>query len=238
VSTPVPQARTAHPPAPRRRGQMSAADRDAVLRDALTEIGLALDDARIALLLEYIGLLDKWNGVYNLTAVRDPDQMLLQHVVDSLAVIPALVARQPLDGARIADVGSGAGLPGIPLAIVYPGATVQLIDPVGKKSAFQRQCQAELGLRNLIVTNARAESVTQTQDLVICRAFASLADFVASARGMTGPQTLLAAMKGQSPDDEIAALPPGLSVETVPIAVPRLGAARHLVLIAQHSHAE
>jgi 16S rRNA (guanine527-N7)-methyltransferase len=202
-----------------------------VLRDALAALGLALDDARIDLLLDYLGLLDKWNGVYNLTAIRDPDQMLVQHLVDSLAVIPVLAARLALDDARIADVGSGAGLPGIPLAIVHPGATVQLIEPVGKKSAFQRQCQAELGLRNLVVTNDRAESVTQAQDLVICRAFASLADFVIAARGMTGPATLLAAMKGQAPHDEIAALPPGLSVETVPIDVPLLDATRHLVLM-------
>jgi 16S rRNA (guanine527-N7)-methyltransferase len=233
VSTPVPQARTARPSAARRRAASSAADREAVLREAVAAIGLALDDDHIARLLDYVGLLDKWNAVYNLTAIRDPDQMLVQHVVDSLAVVPALAARLPLANARIADVGSGAGLPGIPLAILYPDATVQLIDPVGKKSAFQRQCQAELGLRNLVVTHGRAESVTQTQDLIVCRAFASLADFVGAAQRMTGPQTLLAAMKGQLPDDEIAALPPGISVEALPIAVPRLDAARHLVLMGR-----
>jgi 16S rRNA (guanine527-N7)-methyltransferase len=202
-----------------------------LLRGCLDELGLALDDARIGQLLAYVGLLHKWNRVYNLTAVRDPRQMLVQHVVDSLAVIPALSARVALECASVADVGSGAGLPGLPLAVALPGARVRLIEPVGKKAAFQRQCQAELGLTNVTVYNDRVETLAEVHDLVICRAFSSLADFVVAAAGITGPETLLAAMKGQPPHDEIAALPSDLSVEIVPIAVPGLAASRHLVLI-------
>ena len=197
----------------------------------LHEIGLALDATQVAKLLAYLALLQKWNATYNLTAVRDPDEMLVQHLLDSLAVIPAVDARVPLAHARIADVGSGAGLPGIPWAIVFPAATVRLVEPVGKKSAFQRQCQAELGLANLIVTNGRAEDVRDPQDVVVCRAFASLADFVAASESMAPAGSVRVAMKGRVPEAELRALPAGLDVETIPVHVPQLNADRHLVLM-------
>jgi 16S rRNA (guanine527-N7)-methyltransferase len=221
------------------RPRVDAADpaawvsREASLRSALAELGLTLDDARVRQLLDYVGLLHKWNTVYNLTAIRDPDAMLVQHLFDSLAVIPPLLAQDDLqlEAARVADVGSGAGLPGIPLAIVFPRATVRLVDPVGKKSAFQRQCQAELALTNIMIYNGRAEAVKEIHDLVICRAFASLADFVRASDGMTGPETVLAAMKGQAPANELASLPAGLTTQVHPVRVPGLDASRHLVLI-------
>jgi 16S rRNA (guanine527-N7)-methyltransferase len=205
--------------------------RERVLQAAILELGLHLDPSQAGRLLGYLDLLHKWNATYNLTAVRDPDAMLVQHLIDSLAVIPPLQRRIRLDTARIADVGSGAGIPGIPLAIALPGARVTLVEPVGKKSAFQRQCQAELALTNVIIYNGRAEALTELQDLIVCRAFASLADFVEASAAMTGPATILAAMKGQRPDAEVAALPPGLSAEVVPIVVPGMAASRHLVLI-------
>jgi 16S rRNA (guanine527-N7)-methyltransferase len=218
------------------RGRPPAVDdssaRERTLRDCIEELGLDLVDAQVDRLLRFLSLLHKWNAVYNLTSVRDPNEMLIQHVVDSLAVIPPLAARSRLGSARIADVGSGAGLPGIPLAIAFPESRVQLIEPVGKKSAFQSQCKAELALTNLIIYNGRAEAVHEVQDIVICRAFASLAAFAAASVGMTGPGTLLVAMKGQAPDAEIAALPAGAWVaESLPIAVPRSSARRHLVLM-------
>jgi 16S rRNA (guanine527-N7)-methyltransferase len=221
---------------PGSRGRPPAADdssaRERTLRECIGELGLELADTQVERLLRFLSLLHKWNAVYNLTSVRDPNDMLIQHVVDSLAVIPPLAARSHLASARIADVGSGAGLPGIPLAIVLPESRVQLIEPVGKKSAFQAQCKAELALTNLIIYHGRAEAVSEVQDIVICRAFASLATFAAVSAGMIGAGTLLVAMKGQAPEAEIAALPAGeWSAESLPIAVPRSSARRHLVLM-------
>lgn len=204
-----------------------------MLRQGVDEIGLALDDMTRQRLLDYLALLRKWNAVYNLTAVRDPSQMLIQHLLDSLAVIPPLRRHVALDGARIADVGSGAGLPGIPLAIVHPEALILSIEPVGKKTAFQRQVCSELALANVNVYTGRAEGLSTPCDVVLCRAFASLADFVDVATGLTGPSTLLVAMKGQRHgiDAELAALGDGFTVEVEPLRVPFLAAERHLVLL-------
>ena len=202
---------------------------------------LALDASLADRLLDYLALLVKWNGVYNLTAVREPDAMLRQHLLDSLSVVVPLATRLPQrDGApsaRIVDVGSGAGLPGIVLALAWPRAHVMLVEPVGKKAAFLRQCQGELALTNLEVKATRVESLGapeagQVPDLVVCRAFASLADFATAIDRLVGPHTLIAAMKGATPDDEIAALPPRWAVtEVLPLRVPALDAARHLVLM-------
>lgn len=217
-------------------GTTDAAGRELILRASLTALGLSLVDHQVARLLAYLDLLRKWNKIYNLTAIRDPDEMLQQHLVDTLTVIPVLAGRIRLETALIADVGSGAGLPGIPLAIAFPHAQVLLIEPVGKKSAFQRQCQAELALTNVRVLNDRSESVQARQDLVICRAFASLPDFVAATEGMTDAMTLRVAMKGRLPEDELAALGRArLSVETLRLTVPGLDAERHLVLMRQAS---
>jgi len=225
-------------------GSVRAAGFDrAALRErllaGLAELGL---DASLAdRLLAYLALLVKWNGVYNLTAVREPAAMLRQHLLDSLSVVAPLAARLPQrDGApagRIVDVGSGAGLPGIVLALAWPRANVVLVEPVGKKAAFLRQCQGELALTNLRVEATRVESLdahqaAQAPDLVVCRAFASLADFATAIDRLAGPHTLVAAMKGAAPHDEIAALPAHWIVtEVLPLRVPELDAARHLVLM-------
>lgn len=221
------------PPDRRPAGRRGDVDLPALLAQGAAELGLLLDDATLRRLLDYVGLLRKWNSVYNLTSIRDSAQMLVQHLMDSLAILPALRGRLDLDHATVADIGSGAGLPGLVVAIVHPGIHVVSIEPVGKKSAFQRQVCAELALTNVEVLTGRAETVARTVDLVLCRAFASLADFVDIATGLTGPDTLLAAMKGQRReiDEELEALPADCTAGVVPIQVPFLDAERHLVLI-------
>jgi len=223
------------PPEPQRPAAAGSTTGDLprLLRDGAAALGLTLDEQAQQSLLDYLALLRKWNAVYNLTAVRDPSQMLIQHLLDSLAVIPVLRRYLDLDSARIVDVGSGAGLPGIPLAIVHPKAHILSVDPVGKKTAFQRQVSAELALANFNVYTGRVESLSTRSDLVVCRAFASLEDFAHAAAGLTGPATLLAAMKGQRDgiDTEIAALGADFTVEVEPLHVPFLAAERHLVLM-------
>ncbi|MFN9774385.1 MAG: 16S rRNA (guanine(527)-N(7))-methyltransferase RsmG [Burkholderiales bacterium] len=203
------------------------------LRQGAAELGLVLPEPVLRRLLDYLALLAKWNAVYNLTAIRDRQDMLVQHLLDALSILPALRRRLDLDRATVADVGSGAGLPGLPLAIVHPGARLVSIEPVGKKTAFQRQACAELALTNIEVYTGQAESLARPCDLVTCRAFASLVDFVDAAARLTGPTTLLAAMKGQRAglDAEAAALPRDCVVEVEPLRVPFLDAERHLVLI-------
>lgn len=224
-------------------GRGSAAlDREVLgsrLAAGLGELGLP--GSLAARLLDYLALLVKWNAVYNLTAVRDPQQMLTQHLLDSLSIVAPLAAHLPQrDGApagRVVDVGSGAGLPGIVLALAWPRADILLVEPVGKKAAFLRQCQSELALTNLQVAGIRVEELDDSQrlpapDLVVCRAFASLADYVASIDRLAGPSTVVAAMKGVMPDDEIADLPPTWAVfAALALQVPGLDAKRHLLLL-------
>ena len=218
---------------PDRRQAADRAELESRLRQGVTELGLAPAEPVLRRLLDFVGLLAKWNAVYNLTAIRDPADMLVQHLLDALSILPPLRRRLDLDRCSVADVGSGAGLPGLPLAIVHPGARLVSIEPVGKKTAFQRQVCTELRLTNVEVYTGRAESLARPFDLVTCRAFASLADFVDAAARLTGPATLLAAMKGQRAglEAERAALPPGCAVEVEPLRVPFLDAERHLVLI-------
>jgi 16S rRNA (guanine527-N7)-methyltransferase len=208
-------------------------DLPALLAQGSAELGLSLDEATLRRLLDYLGLLHKWNSVYNLTSVRDPAQMLVQHLLDSMAIVPALRKRLDLDHATLADIGSGAGLPGLVIAILHPATHLVSIEPVGKKTAFQRQVCAELALTNVEVVTARAETLGRTVDLVLCRAFASLVDYVDVAAGLTGPDTLLAAMKGQRREiaEELEALPADCTAGIEPIHVPFLDAERHLVLI-------
>jgi 16S rRNA (guanine527-N7)-methyltransferase len=211
----------------------SDVDLAGLLAQGTAELGLGLAEPALRKLLDYLALMRKWNAVYNLTAVRDPAQMLVQHLLDALAILPALRARLDLDRATVADIGSGAGLPGLPLAIVHPGVRLVSIEPVGKKTAFQRQVCAELALTNVEIVTARAETLHRPMDLVLCRAFASLVDFIDAAAGLTGPATLLAAMKGtrREIDDELDALPPDCTAGVEPVRVPFLDAERHLVLI-------
>jgi 16S rRNA (guanine527-N7)-methyltransferase len=179
-------------------------------------------------LLEYVALLHKWNQVYNLTAVRDQQEMLSHHILDSLAVIPHV------RGAHILDVGSGGGLPGIPLALARPDASITLIDSSHKKSAFLQQAVIELALTNVAVVCERVETwdTTQRFDVVISRAFAELREFVVAAGRLCAAHGLLVAMKGVHPYEELAQIPPDYAVRDVlSLEVPGLRAQRHLVLL-------
>lgn len=224
----------------RRLGSTRAAaafDRAGLIRaldDGLTGLGLSIPAFQREQLIDYLALLSRWNAVYNLTAVRDPDAMLVHHLLDSLAIVQPLAARGPFGS--VVDVGSGGGLPGVVLAIVWPEAFVHLVEPVGKKAAFLRQCASELALTGLRVHATKIESLAGRRefeaDLIVCRAFASLRDFVAGLGGLVGPATIVAAMKGRLPNDEIASLPDDWRVQQVlPLDVPRLGAERHLLLL-------
>jgi len=196
----------------------------AALDRGLAEMTLALPSGARERLLAYLALLAKWNRTYNLTAIRDPLAMVAQHLLDSLSVLPHLpLAAQH---ARLADAGSGAGLPGIPLAIARPGWHVALAESSQKKAAFLRQAAIELALHNVEVHEGRVEAWRPQPlfDLVISRAFATLADFIAACRHLVIPGGTLAAMKGAVPQDMQA------HFLLVPLRVPLLNAQRHLVL--------
>lgn len=206
-----------------------------LLEEGVRELGLDLSDAQLGKLLDYVALLSKWNAVYNLTAIRDPRQMLIQHILDSLSIVPHLAPRGP---SSVLDVGSGGGLPGIVLAIVLPEWTVTVNDIVHKKSAFQAQAKAELGLANLSVVTGRVETlqpgaeVPAKFDVIVSRAFAELADFVTLARHLVAEHGAIWAMKGVRPDAEIERLPAGAHVEQViRLNVPSLDAERHLIKV-------
>lgn len=206
------------------------------LRAGVRDLGLDLDEAQIGQLLDFLALLQKWNKVYNLTAVRDPQEMLTHHLLDSLAAVAPLrrhVAEQggalpvPL---RLLDVGSGGGLPGVVFAICCPGVDVSCVDTVAKKAAFIQQAAAALRLRNLHGIHARVETLPGPFDVVSCRAFASLPDFTSWSQGALAPGGVWLAMKGKHPADEIAALPSGVQVFHVEqLTVPGLGAERCIV---------
>lgn len=208
------------------------------MTDALAEslhagvqaLGLALDEAQITRLLDFQGLLQKWNRVYNLTAVRDPGEMLTHHLLDSLAAVAPLkrhLSQQGGAGQRLLDVGSGGGLPGVVFAICCPDLDVSCVDTVAKKAAFIQQAAASLGLKNLHGIHARVETLVGPFDVVSCRAFAALADFTAWSRQALAPHGVWLAMKGRQPRDEIAALPAGVQVFHVEqLAVPGLDAER------------
>jgi len=210
-----------------------AADSNTNLRrrldDGIAALGLPLDADHQERLLAYLALLVKWNQAYNLTAIRDPLEMVTKHLLDSLAVLPHL------HGTRVLDVGSGAGLPGIPLAICDPAREFTLLDSNGKKTRFLLQAKGELRLSNLSVVHSRLEQYRPGQlfDTVTARAFASLADMTAGTAHLLAPGGSLLAMKGEYPQDELDALPPGFVVrEIIALTVPGLEAQRHLVRIA------
>ena len=204
------------------------------LRAGLQTLDLALDEAQIAALLDYVDLIQKWTRVYNLTAVRDPQDMLTHHLLDSLAVVRPL--RQQLaalgrdESVRVLDVGAGAGLPGVVLAICCPTMTVHCVDTVAKKAAFVQQAAVSLKLPRLRGIHARVESLTEPYDVVCSRAFASLADFTQWSIGALAPEGVWMAMKGKHPQAELLALDPGVQVFHVePLQVPGLDAERCLV---------
>ena len=210
---------------------MSTADQ---LKRGLIALGLALEQATQRRLLDYIALIEKWNRVYNLTAIREPEKMVSHHLLDSLAVAPHLHAK------RLLDVGSGAGLPGIPLALANAEMHVTLLDSNHKKTAFLHQVVVELEVKNAEVCSERVESL-QTQnkfDVIISRAFSDMGEFVRITRHLLAPGGIFAAMKGLHPYEEIEKLPPDCKVRQVlPLAIPGLDGARHLVLIGLDDHA-
>ena len=202
---------------------------EAPLRAGLQTLGLVLEDGQVAALLEYLGLIQKWTRVYNLTAVRDPQEMLTHHLLDSLAVIAPmrrqLAALGVGESLRVLDVGAGAGLPGVVLAICCPALTVHCVDTVAKKAAFVQQVAVSLRLPNLRGIHARVESLTDPYDLVCSRAFASLLDFTTWSAAALAPAGVWMAMKGKDPQAEIGALGADVGVFHVePLQVPSLDA--------------
>ena len=211
---------------------MSVAARDTspspLLDQGLAELGLELDSNARRKLLEFVAQLERWNRVYNLTSIRGAEKIVSVHLLDSLSIVPHVSARRAL------DVGSGGGLPGIPLAIAQPETEVTLLDSSQKKTAFLRQVVGELALAKARVVCARVES-WQTEDrfdLIVSRAFSELGEFAAKSRHLLADGGVLAAMKGMRPVQEISALPQDIRVRDVKsLEVPGLGAERHLVLM-------
>lgn len=207
------------------------------LQKGLDDLGLSLSDSQQSQLLAYLDLIAKWTKVYNLTAVRDAQEMLTHHLLDSLAVIQPL--RRELDRLvlpeghaqwSLLDVGSGAGLPGIVIAITCPDVSVTCVDTVAKKAAFIQQVSATLKLPNLKGLHARVESLTAPYDVVSSRAFASLVDFTAWSQSALAPHGVWMAMKGKRPDLELAALPETTRVFHVEqLQVPGLDAERCII---------
>jgi 16S rRNA (guanine527-N7)-methyltransferase len=199
-----------------------------LLRQGVAGIGLALPAEAMDQLAGYLDLLVKWNRVYNLTAIRDEAKLVSHHVLDSLAVV------SHLPGGNMVDVGSGAGLPGIPIAISCPGRAVTLLDSNHKKSAFLKQVIAELGLATTQVVTERVETYRPSElfKTVISRAFSDLADFVKLAGHLCASDGVMIAMKGLHPDKEMAGVPSSWKVlKTVRLEIPQLEASRHLVFM-------
>lgn len=206
------------------------------LLSAAEQLGVQLTDAQADALLCYLDLIQKWTKVYNLTAVRDPKEMLTHHLLDSLAAVPPLrralaqADLPPGQGARLLDVGAGAGLPGVVIAVCCPEVDVNCVDTVAKKAAFIQQVAVSLKLPNLRGVHARVENLDGPFDVVTSRAFASLVDFTTWSRQALGPQSVWLAMKGKHPAEEIAALPASVQVFHVePLVVPGLDAERCIV---------
>ena len=199
-----------------------------LLQRGLDQIQLALSEQQQEQLLLYVGLLHKWNKAYNLTAVRDPEEMLIKHILDSLSVVPFCgEARSML------DIGAGAGLPSIVLAIVYPGLRVSGLDSNIKKTRFMQQVSYELNLSNFYVVHARADTaeLTQTFDIIISRAFASLFDFVELALPRLTPKGQIYAMKGRHLESELAEASSLCDItDVIPLTVPYLPEERHLII--------
>lgn len=209
------------------------ADRDLLrqrLDAGLSALGVALDATAIRRLLDYVELLERWNAAYNLTAVRDPAEMVTRHLVDSLAIVPYV------SGATLADLGSGAGLPGIPLAIAAPDRATLLVDSNGKKARFLREAVRRLELKHVRVAESRVEDVRGTFECITARAFASLADMLGWGGHLLAPDGVWLAMKGRVDAGELDAVPAGFRVEKiVALNVPGLDAERHLVILKRSS---
>ena len=213
-----------------------------VLSEGVSELGLTLKDAKQAQLLSYMSLIQKWNKVYNLTALRSPEEILTHHLLDSLSAVAPLsrelerIQIGVLDEPSLLDVGSGGGLPGVVIAICCPHVKVTCVDAVSKKSAFVQQVAASLKLSNLKGVHSRVENLTGPFDVVCSRAFAALPDFVSWSVTALSDAGVWMAMKGKRPTDELAALPPFASVFHVePLQVPGLDAERCMVWMKKSS---
>ena len=208
-------------------------DAEVVLRAGLAELHLSLSDDQVRDLLYFQNLIGKWNKVYNLTAVREQAEMLTHHLLDSLAAVEPLqkyVQGRGLSAANLLDVGSGAGLPGVVLAICFPTLAVTCVDTVGKKAAFIKHVALALGLPNLTGLHARVETITQPFDVICARAFASLSDFTVWSQAALAPGGAWMALKGKHPAEELSMLPPDVAVFHVePLAVPGLAAERCII---------
>ncbi len=200
------------------------------LEEGLAILGMDIAGPSVRKLLAHAALIEKWNRVYNLTAIRDRDKIVSHHLLDSLAVLPHIEAP------RCADVGSGAGFPGIPLAIARPDWEMVLVESNQKKATFLRQAAIELDLPNVSVFADRVESLEGSFDLVISRAFSETGEFVRLSRHLVGRGGHFAAMKGRYPEQELSHLPFGVEVEKViPLDVPGLEGARHLVIMSMET---
>jgi 16S rRNA (guanine527-N7)-methyltransferase len=205
---------------------------EATLRAGLVQLKLELSALQISQLLDYLRLIAKWTKVYNLTAVRDPTEMMTHHLLDSLTIIAPL--QQHMTQGKLLDVGSGAGLPGAVIAICCPAIHVTCVDTVAKKATFIKQVALELRLPNLAGLHARVESMTQLFDVICSRAFASLPDFTQWSVGALAPAGVWMAMKGKHPADELAALPATVDVFHVEqLKVPGLDAERCVVWLRE-----
>lgn len=192
------------------------------------EMGIALSDSQAKQLLDYMALLNKWNKAYNLTAVRNPDEMVSRHLLDSLSILPLVGT------GRWLDVGSGGGMPGVILAIMLPANPFTLLDSNGKKTRFLTQVKLELGLENMQVVNSRVEAFSPDLpfDGIVSRAFSSLADFTNLTRHLSTADTRWLAMKGLYPEEELQALPDDFEVQrSIELMVPGCVASRHLLIL-------
>jgi 16S rRNA (guanine527-N7)-methyltransferase len=199
-----------------------------ILSRGLERMALPADDALIESLLAYLAELIRWNKAYNLTSVRDPQEMVIRHLLDSYSVQPYIC------GTRTIDVGTGAGLPGIPLALANPEKFFVLLDSNGKKVRFLQHVVGALGIHNVTPVQSRVAEYKEDAwfDTVVCRAFTSLAEFVTNSGHLASPEGRLVAMKGKLPTDELEALPEGWQVQTAePVAVPGLEGERHVIVI-------
>jgi 16S rRNA (guanine527-N7)-methyltransferase len=207
------------------------ASRDALqarLEKGIAELGLDLPVEAVPRLLDYQALLERWNAAYNLTAVRDPMEMITRHLLDSLAILPYVL------GDSLADLGTGPGLPGVVLAIAAPGRQILLVDSNGKKVRFLREAIRALKLQGVRALQSRVEDVEGQFDCITARAFASLADMLGWGGHLLAPAGIWLAMKGKRPDDELAGMPAGFAVRsTHELTVPGLPAERHLLVLGR-----
>lgn len=207
------------------------AARDALhlrLEQGIDKLGLSLPPPAVSRLLDYQALLERWNGTYNLTAVRDAQEMVTRHLLDSLTILPFV------RGDTLADLGTGPGLPGIVLAIAAPGRKILLVDSNGKKVRFLREAIRTLKLEGVTALQSRVEDVQGQFDCVTARAFASMADMLGWGGHLLAPDGIWLAMKGKRPDDELAGIPSGFEVrETHALSVPGLPAERHLLVLGR-----